>query len=429
MKKKHFILFIIGIFLSFFSYEYTYTQITAKNTITLELAKKIAAAAEQEAIKNKLTSVITILDEGGNLLYLERMDNAQLGSIEVAIGKAKTAVYFKRSTKIYEDQVTGGRNLLLGVPNIVPVEGGLPLMIDGQVIGAIGASGGTPQQDGIVAKAGADMLAAPAVSSSVTIFPEHLAFNIENAESVGKWYVKNLNMKLVREATKPNYNCFIADAGKHYMIELFDSKEFPYLDLPNLNVNAFHLAFMVKDIAATKEKLLSNKCTLAEDIKTTKSGDKVLMLRDPWGLPIQFVERQKPMLEFADIRPEHFAVNVTDSRAKSKWYAENLNMKFVKEGGAPDYGMFIKDQGDNMMIEIYQKTEFPVFEDEKMHVSSFHAAFMTENITIVKDKLVSAGAKIVTDITTTPAGDKVLMFRDPWGQPLQIVERVKNMLK
>jgi glc operon protein GlcG len=423
-----------GILLSLsFSFLFTVNgiaQLANKKAMTLELAKKISAAAETEAVKNKLTSVISILDDGGNLIYLERMDNAQLGSIEVATGKARTAVYFKRSTKIYEDQVSGGRNLLLGVPNIVPVEGGLPLLIDGQVIGAIGVSGGTPQQDGLVAKAGTEVLNSTGIgNSSISILPEHFAFNVQDAESIGKWYIKNLKMQLMREATKPNYNCFLADAGKHYMIELFDSKEFPYMDLNKLNTTAFHLAFMVKDISSIKEKLLSLKCSLIEDIKTTQSGDKVLMLRDPWGLPIQFVERQKPMLEFAEVRPEHFAINVADSRAKAKWYAENLDMKIVKEGTAPDYGMFVADLKDNMMIEIYQKSSAPLFEDEKTHVSTFHAAFITENITAVKDKLLAAGAKLITDITKTPAGDKVLMFRDPWGQPLQIVERLNNMLK
>jgi glc operon protein GlcG len=133
-------------------------QVTTKKAITLELAKKIAAAAEAEALKNKLTMVITIIDDGGNLVYLEKMDNTQLGSIEVALEKAHTALFFKRPSKVYEDMVTNGRNTIIGIRNIIPIEGGLPLVVDEQIIGAIGVSGGTPQQDGSIAKAGIEVL-------------------------------------------------------------------------------------------------------------------------------------------------------------------------------------------------------------------------------------------------------------------------------
>jgi len=133
-------------------------QVVEKKAITLELAKKIAQAAESEAQKNNLIMVITIVDDGGNLIYLERMDNSQIGSIEVAIQKARTAIYFKRPTKSYEEKVIAGNNAILKVPNVLPFEGGLPLIVDGQYIGAIGVSGGSPQQDGSVAQAGANIL-------------------------------------------------------------------------------------------------------------------------------------------------------------------------------------------------------------------------------------------------------------------------------
>jgi glc operon protein GlcG len=133
-------------------------QYLEKKTVSLELAKKIALAAEEEAIKNKWTMVITIVDDGGNLVYLERMDNTQNGSIEVAIQKARTSVSFKRPTKVFEDMVAGGRNTILGMSNVIPIEGGLPLSVDGQVIGAIGVSGAKSGEDGMVAKAGVDFL-------------------------------------------------------------------------------------------------------------------------------------------------------------------------------------------------------------------------------------------------------------------------------
>ena len=134
-------------------------QLANKKTLTLEAARQIAAAAEKEAAGSKLTMVIAILDDGGNLIYLERMDETQIGSIEVAQQKARSAVSFKRPTKVFEDAVAGGRTAILKLPGAMPVEGGLPLTVDGKIIGAIGCSGGTSQQDGVVAKAGADALA------------------------------------------------------------------------------------------------------------------------------------------------------------------------------------------------------------------------------------------------------------------------------
>ena len=134
-------------------------QLADKKALTLQAAKQIAAAAEKEAAANKLTMVIAILDDGGNLMYLERMDDTQIGSVEVAQQKARSAVAFKRPTKAFEDAVAGGRTAILKLPGAMPVEGGLPLLVDGKIIGAIGCSGGTSQQDGVMAKAGADALA------------------------------------------------------------------------------------------------------------------------------------------------------------------------------------------------------------------------------------------------------------------------------
>ena len=133
-------------------------QLPTKPVLTLEAAKKLAAAAEEEAVKNKWNMVIAIVDDGGNLLYLQRLDGTQTGSIDVALQKAKTAVHFKRPSKALEDAVTGGRTVVLAL-GAMPIEGGLPLMVDDKLIGAIGVSGATAQQDGQVAKAGADALA------------------------------------------------------------------------------------------------------------------------------------------------------------------------------------------------------------------------------------------------------------------------------
>jgi uncharacterized protein GlcG (DUF336 family) len=125
-----------------------------KKALTLAVAKRIAAAAEQEAAKNNWNIFIAIVDDGGNLMYLERMDDSQLASQEVSIAKARSALLFKRPTKALEDAVTGGRVVVMALTNAVPVEGGLPLIAYGKIVGAIGISGASSAQDGIIAKAG-----------------------------------------------------------------------------------------------------------------------------------------------------------------------------------------------------------------------------------------------------------------------------------
>jgi len=129
--------------------------------ITLEQAKKAMAGAEAEARKNSWNVVIAIVDSGGNLVMLQRMDNTQFGSIDVAKGKAHTAVAFRRPTKAFQDLIAqGGVNLrLLKLEGASPLEGGVPVIQDGKIVGAIGVSGVTSQQDAQIATAGADALA------------------------------------------------------------------------------------------------------------------------------------------------------------------------------------------------------------------------------------------------------------------------------
>jgi len=127
-----------------------------KKSVSLEDAKKVAAAAAVEAKKNKWNMAIAVVDDGWHLVYFERIDETQIGSIDIAIGKARTAVAYKRSTKALEDALNGGQHAVLSFPNTLPREGGLPILLDGKVVGGIGVSGGTGAQDAQVAKAGVD---------------------------------------------------------------------------------------------------------------------------------------------------------------------------------------------------------------------------------------------------------------------------------
>ena len=128
--------------------------------ISLESAKKAAAAAVAEARKNNWTMAVAITDIAGDLVYFEKMDGTQTGSVAVAIGKARSAALFKRPSKVFQDALAGGGAGLriLGLEGAVPIDGGLPLVMDGKIVGSIGLSGGTSDQDGQVAKAGADTL-------------------------------------------------------------------------------------------------------------------------------------------------------------------------------------------------------------------------------------------------------------------------------
>jgi len=130
-------------------------------SVTLETAKKVAAPALAEAEKNHWAMAVAIVDTSGNLVYYEKMDNTQLGSANVAIDKARTAALFKRPSKAFEDAVTNapGGARVLSLRGVTAIEGGIPLVLDGKIVGAIGVSGGTSAQDGQCARAGADTLA------------------------------------------------------------------------------------------------------------------------------------------------------------------------------------------------------------------------------------------------------------------------------
>ncbi len=126
--------------------------------ISVDNAKKAAAAAVAEARKNNWTMAVAVTDPGGTLVYFEKMDGTQTGSVNVALGKARSAALYKRPTKVWQDIVSGGGAglRLLGLEGAVPIEGGIPLIMDGKIVGAIGLSGGSAQQDNQCAMAGVD---------------------------------------------------------------------------------------------------------------------------------------------------------------------------------------------------------------------------------------------------------------------------------
>src|SRR5215510_3166204 len=130
-------------------------QLVEKTALTLDGAKRIATAAEQKARAEGARVVIAIVDESGSLLLLERLDDTQVASVNVGIDKARTAAIYRRPSKVFEDQVKNGRFSALALHGAVALQGGVPIIVDGKVIGAIGVSGETPNQDEDIAIAGA----------------------------------------------------------------------------------------------------------------------------------------------------------------------------------------------------------------------------------------------------------------------------------
>ena len=128
--------------------------------IGIEGARAVMAAAESEAAKNNWAVVISIIDSGGNIVMLHRHNDVQLSSIDISQGKAKTALMFKRPSKVLDDAISGGGAGLrfLALKDIVPLEGGLPIVADGKIVGAIGVSGVLSSQDAQIARAGIDAL-------------------------------------------------------------------------------------------------------------------------------------------------------------------------------------------------------------------------------------------------------------------------------
>lgn len=135
-------------------------ELPTKKILTLGMAKKLVAAAETEAKKRGATVVIAVVDDGGQLILLERLDDTQVASVEVAMGKARTAAIFRRPSRVFEEQVRNGRVAALALPGATPLQGGIPITVEGKVIGAIGASGNSPQEDEDIALAGAAVTAA-----------------------------------------------------------------------------------------------------------------------------------------------------------------------------------------------------------------------------------------------------------------------------
>jgi len=168
-----------------------HAQLQEKKVLTLEAAEKVSAAAEAEAVKRNATVVIVVVDDGGYPIVLKRLNNTQVASVDVGIGKARTAAIFRRPSKDFEDQIKNGRVASLVLPGATPLQGGIPLVFNGKVVGAIGVSGNTSQEDEDIAKAGAASFEAAALP--VTYLPGK---DVSQAFVKGMPLVRGVNYKV-----------------------------------------------------------------------------------------------------------------------------------------------------------------------------------------------------------------------------------------
>jgi glc operon protein GlcG len=149
----------IGLILSILAVS-TFAQVVEKKSLTLEGARQAITAAKDYAKKNNAPGgVIAVVDDGGNLIALERLDGTFTAGANISIGKAKTAVMFKRPTKFFEELIKNGRTAMIALPDFTPLQGGVPITVDGQIVGGVGVSGAmSAQQDEELAIAGANFL-------------------------------------------------------------------------------------------------------------------------------------------------------------------------------------------------------------------------------------------------------------------------------
>ncbi|HTY35972.1 MAG TPA: VOC family protein [Bacteroidota bacterium] len=258
---------------------------------------------------------------------------------------------------------------------------------------------------------------------------EHVAFNVADPAAVAKWYCDNLGMKILRKSPPPATTHFVADSAESMTLELYRNEKGAFPDFNALNVNSMHLAFTVDDLAGIKERLLAAGARIAEDVITTPSGDSILMLRDPWGLPLQLSVRKIPMLRTGGIRLEHIALNTNDPRSAANWYCENLGLAVVREGAGLSLTRFVADEGKNMMLEFSTNAQAAIPDLAKLNTVSFHVAFVVDDVRAMRTGLIEAGATLAEELRETNSGDQVLVLRDPWGMPIQFIQRVEPLLK
>lgn len=270
-------------------------QSTTKDALTLEGAKQVIAAAVAEAKKNNATGVIAVVDDGGNLMALERLDGTFAAGAEISIGKARTAATFKKPTKFFEDIIKNGRTAMTALPSDVftPLQGGIPLMIDGQIVGGVGVSGASSaQQDEEFALAGAAALGSSPMASMGAVSNQDVVYipagEVAAAFAKGMPLIENSDFKVhASRREKPGMaEVHTEDTDIIYVLD---------------GSATFVTGGSVVDGKTTAEGELRGASIKDGQTHTLRKGDVMIV---PGGVPHWFKEINGPFL--------YYVVKVTD---------------------------------------------------------------------------------------------------------------------
>ncbi|MCI0563656.1 MAG: heme-binding protein, partial [Nitrososphaera sp.] len=268
-------------------------QVVEKKGLTLDGAKKVIAAVVAEAkAKNAPGGTIAVVDDGGNLIALERLDNTFAASANIAIGKARTAAIFKRSTKVFEEIVNKGRTTMVALPDFTPLQGGIPIEYEGNVIGAIGVSGAaSAQQDEELAMVGANALKSPMAGTNGNPASSEVTY-IESkkvAEGFAKGAVLVGNDEVMMHASR-NYMVHTSRREAPGMAEIHE------LDTDIIYVLDGSATFITGGTAVDTKPTAPNEIrgTSIQDgqVHHLSKGDVVIV---PSGTPHWFKEVQGPL--------------------------------------------------------------------------------------------------------------------------------------
>lgn len=273
----------------------TQAQVVDKKALTLDGAKKVIAAAVAEAKKNNSGGVIAVVDDGGNLMALERLDGTFAAGANISIGKARTAAIFKRPTSAFEDIIKNGRTAMVALPDFTPLQGGVPIMFDEQVVGAVGVSGATSaQEDTAIAIAGANALTASRASTSTAPSSSNVTY-IES-KKVAEGFSKGV--VLVDDGE------YMMHANRNYMVHTSRREKPGMAEIHTLDTDIIYVvdgsATIVTGGTAVDTKTIAPNEIRGTSIQNGESrqlnkGDIIII---PNGVPHWFKEVNSPFLYY-----------------------------------------------------------------------------------------------------------------------------------
>ncbi|SRR5579884_262418 len=272
----------------------TQAQVVDKKALTLDGAKKVIAAAVAEAKKNNSGGVIAVVDDGGNLMALERLDGTFAAGANISIGKARTAAIFKRPTSAFEDIIKNGRTAMVALPDFTPLQGGVPIMFDEQVVGAIGVSGATSaQEDTAIATAGAN-----ALTSQTATVSSSSDSNVTYIES------KKVAEGFSKGAILVDNGEYMMHANRNYMVHTSRREKPGMAEIHTLDTDIIYVvdgsATIVTGGTAVDTKTIAPNEIRGTSIQNGKSrqlnkGDIIII---PNGVPHWFKKVNSPFLYY-----------------------------------------------------------------------------------------------------------------------------------